>query len=191
MTIRRHVQLLLLFEGGAAISFGNKHPHLTIRASSSSCADFKSSEMSPTLRDFKSEASGVFGAVRLAALFPAGAILGSVFAMPVVAGEPFGLGIVKRLYLLLGAVSVSASLVSVTFSTAAINEIAFRQVEPSASLADLLARDFDLFYTGSLFNFYVSTVGMLIMLLLRVSTWNGCPLHESRGVQVQPRGRCC
>ena len=115
-------------------------------------------EAAEPLKDYKAEVNGLFFSVRLASLFPAGAVLGQIFGMPLVPGEPFRLGMAKRIYLLLGVGSLCSSLMAVTFSTAALNDLTFRSLQPAPSLADTLERDFDFLYTGTIANFVIGVV---------------------------------
>jgi hypothetical protein len=135
----------------------------------------------PEVHDFSKDASGIFGNIRLASLFPGGAIIGQAFAIPLMSADTFAVGIVKRLYLLVAVSSLSSSLISVVYSSAAINRLSLAPSAPAVSLRALLERDFEFFWTGCNVHFNIAVVGLASMVATRAWLTFGCPVFGRVG----------
>lgn len=133
------------------------------------------------LKDFSGSVSGIFNSVRLASLFPTGAILGAAFAMPLAAADNLSVGMAKRFYLLLAIASLGSGLLAGIYSSVAINKINLDPPLKAASAQALLERDFEFLWVGTNFHYYASLVGFVGLVGLRSWSTFGCPHFGTTG----------
>ena len=88
------------------------HPLLSSSSSSSSETDQVVKK-----KDYRKEASGIFGSIRIPASLFAGAAASSAFVLPIIGNESLTIGLAKRLYYLLMIGSLSNEIITVVIAT--------------------------------------------------------------------------
>eukprot|EP00571_Detonula_confervacea_P009945 CAMPEP_0172302274 /NCGR_PEP_ID=MMETSP1058-20130122/4002_1 /TAXON_ID=83371 /ORGANISM="Detonula confervacea, Strain CCMP 353" /LENGTH=184 /DNA_ID=CAMNT_0013012697 /DNA_START=35 /DNA_END=586 /DNA_ORIENTATION=- len=96
------------------------------------------------LKSYASEASGLFGILRVPAALFAGASAGAAFAMPIASTEGLKIGMVKRLYALLMISSLASQIVVVFVSTLTMGAMTLGFAHKTKSVGDLLDREYSL-----------------------------------------------
>lgn len=110
--------------------------------------DINNNSHDSELKSYASEASALFGNLRIPAALFAGAAAQQAFAMPIssTASEGLKIGIVKRLYALLMVGCLASQIVTVVVSTCCMTAMALGPVHKTKakSVGDLLDSEYDL-----------------------------------------------
>ena len=96
------------------------HPLLLSPSSSASSSEIalsKTNNNNKKRKDYRKEAIGLFGQIRIPASLFAGAAGAAAFALPIAPGESMKFGIVKRIYYLLMITALSSEIIAVVVAT--------------------------------------------------------------------------
>lgn len=131
------------------------------------------------LKDFRGEAAGIFGNVRIPAALFAGASAGAAFALPVAAttSEGVRIGLVKRLYELMMMTSLSSEVVAVVVSTLVLSRLSTSLNVPKAtSLQAFLQSHLELEFLAVRWHFLSGVLFFLLATGLRAWISIACPI---------------
>eukprot|EP00580_Thalassiosira_gravida_P000950 CAMPEP_0201615962 /NCGR_PEP_ID=MMETSP0492-20130828/32691_1 /ASSEMBLY_ACC=CAM_ASM_000837 /TAXON_ID=420259 /ORGANISM="Thalassiosira gravida, Strain GMp14c1" /LENGTH=266 /DNA_ID=CAMNT_0048083793 /DNA_START=26 /DNA_END=826 /DNA_ORIENTATION=- len=128
------------------------------------------------LKSYASEASSLFGNLRVPASLFAGASVGAAFAMPIGGPEGLTIGLVKRIYALLMISSLACQTVVVVVSTCTMGALALGAVEKTKSVGDLLELDYSLEWITARFFFLTGTGCFSVGSGIRAWITIGCPI---------------
>lgn len=137
-------------------------------------------ETSPQkLKDYRNEASNLFGNVRIPAALFAGASAGAAFAMPIVGADNLRLGLVKRVYALLMMAALSSEILAVVISTLATSNIASRQDSTNmltTNVSELLKNYYNLEWIATRYHFLNGVLMFIIGIGIRAWVTISCPI---------------
>jgi hypothetical protein len=87
-------------------------------------------------KDYRKEASGLFGSIRIPASLFAGAAASSAFVLPIVQNESLKIGVVKRIYYLLMIGSLSNEIITVVIATLTGQELSIGGASADDNISD-------------------------------------------------------
>mmetsp|Transcript_2001 Transcript_2001/g.3040 ORF Transcript_2001/g.3040 Transcript_2001/m.3040 type:complete len:253 (+) Transcript_2001:132-890(+) len=113
------------------------------------------------VKDYTGVAAGLFNNMRTPAALIAGAIVpvGLLTAPELVKGEPKRLELYKKANCLLAVASLLSEILAITYSTVAINKLAEVQFAPTAGVAQLISKHFELAWIGTNVHFLLGMFG--------------------------------
>lgn len=119
--------------------------------------------------DYAGAAAELFNNMRAPAALVGGSIVPIGFAAvpEISASDSKAVKKLKQLHMLLAIVSLSAEIVSVIYSTIAINKLSETTVKPAESVTALLRRDYELAWLGANISFLAGLFGFATLLGLR------------------------
>jgi hypothetical protein len=134
------------------------------------------------LKDFRGEASNLFGNVRIPAALFAGASTGASFAMPLAASEGLRLGLVKRVYALLMMAALSSAIVAVVVSTLTVGSLSTHTTPKTYSVNELIREHFELEWASTRFHFLSGVLYFIVGIGLRAWVSISCPVIAKAAV---------
>lgn len=136
------------------------------------------------LKDFRGEASNLFGNIRIPAALFAGASTGASFAMPLAAAEGFRLAMVKRLYALLMMAALSSAIVAVVVSTLTVGSLLTQVTPKTYSVNELIRKHYDLEWASTRFHFLSGVLYFIVGIGLRAWVSISCPVIAKAAVGI-------
>ena len=170
------VLLSLLALQNTSCFVGKPRQHVVKRTAPLNNVGARTAYTSSDLKDYRAEASSLFGNVRIPAALFAGASAGAAFAMPLGAADGLKLGLVKRVYALLMMTALSSQIVAVVISTLAVGALATKQSSMTESVAALLKEYYDLEWTGARWHFLSGVLMFVLGIGLRAWVTIHCPI---------------
>jgi hypothetical protein len=136
------------------------------------------------LKDFRGEASNLFGNVRIPAALFAGASTGASFAMPLAASEGLRLGLVKRVYALLMMAALSSAIVAVVVSTLTVGSLSTHATPKTYSVNELIQQHYELEWASTRFHFLSGVLYFVVGIGLRAWVSIACPVIAKAAVGI-------
>lgn len=131
-------------------------------------------------KDYRGEASSLFGNVRIPAALFAGASAGAAFALPLHLHEGLRLGLVKRLYALLIMAALSSQILAVVVSTLATTSLSARPDAPesllTSSVSELLQDHYYLEWISCRWHFLSGVLMFVVGIGIRAWVTISCPI---------------
>ena len=123
------------------------------------------------LAQYSGAAAGLFNNMKTPASILAGALIGTGFLSPLPKakkGEHNAVRTMRKLHLVVAAMSFCSELLSVMWATVAVNKLTETVVAPASSAFALLKRDFELPWIATNAHFVLGMYGFMAMIGLRV-----------------------
>jgi hypothetical protein len=136
------------------------------------------------LKDFRGDASNLFGNVRIPAALFAGASTGASFAMPLAASEGLRLGLVKRVYALLMMAALSSAIVAVVVSTLTVGSLSTHATPKTYSVNELIRQHYELEWASTRFHFFSGVLYFIVGIGLRAWVSIACPVIAKAAVGI-------
>ena len=133
------------------------------------------------IKDYSNEARALFNNMRAPASLIAGVLLSATFALMPAPTDARAVAIVKRVHLMIGLFSSSATLLSVVICSIAINKLSEIKSPPTVGVKRLMTSDasIELAWLGANANFFVGLVGLVVLIGVRgvlIFSSTGCGL---------------
>jgi len=131
------------------------------------------------LMDYSAAAKGLFDNMRGPASFLAGSMvpLGFFAAPKVSEGDSPTMKRVKRLHFVIATITIACELLTVMWSTVAVNKLTEAAALPAESVMQLLSRDYELEWIGCNVNFMIGLLGFASCLVTFAFTSFGPAKH--------------